>query len=1096
MENTKIYLRRIKKFHDHVYSLRYSDPEPLVGSYIYDGKNPIPFENVETAKFRPIAPGKSWGKLWGSAWFRFKGAVPDRYSGKEVVALIDTGSEACVFKDGTPWMGLTRKRIGRDEIHIKRRIPLHEAATGGEPVDLLIEAGANGLFGANEPDTEFILRQAELACFDKRIWQFALDVDFLIQIIEALPERSPRRNKLLYGLNQVVNEWREGFGFDTCNRIIRSLYKSKAADSSMTAWSVGHAHLDLGWLWPVRETRRKGGRTFATALRMIEEYPEYKFGASQPQLYAWIKEDYPDLYSQVKQAVVDGTWECQGAMWVEPDMNITGGEALVRQCLYGKRFYQEEFGIDVDHLWLPDVFGYSAALPQILKKSGVDIFMTQKISWNETNTFPHHTFYWQGIDGTRILTHFLPANNYNVNNRVGQLVDAEARFAQSYVQDDFLNLYGTGDGGGGPSRLHIEYGLRAGDVEGVPKFKFAFASDFFKKIAKTNPSTLPVWAGELYLELHRGTYTTQGKMKRLNRKLELALRNTEFLAALAALTDSQTETLDTQWIDRSKTTGRPYAYPKDRLDTVWKDTLLNQFHDILPGSSIGWVYSDAHRLSEKNLGVLSEILSEALEGIHGPKPESKARSKGTRGSRSEIQHGTERHHFIVYNTLSWDRHTHLELPLSDNPLSGTDIDSEWVLRDGEGRLLPMIRNGSMLETQAILPSMGYTVLSLEPFSETNDTAGTTSETKYASVKQTKRTLVLENEWIRVTISAIDGTIDSIFDKRHDRESLAGAANRLMLWEDIPYSWDAWDISSYYRQTTPSQAVLQDQRVEIDSSLHVAVRQRLTVGNSEIRQTIHLYHNSPQIVLRNTVDWHEDNKMLRVQAETCISSPEATYEIQYGTVRRPTHENTSWDAAKFEVAGHRFADLSQVDYGFAVLNDCKYGHYIRDNIVDLTLLRSPKKPDPDADMGTHEFVFAYLPHQGGFTDSDVLEQAHELNSPPIVRPITTPPAKSYLSYFSVFEDGNAGAGGIGEQPDGELSSVKIEVVKAPEDGDGMIVRLYEAVGRTARIRLSSGLEWNSVTEVDLLERPMRKPFKKGLDTVLKFSPYEIRTFRLE
>ena len=531
MDNLTIYRKRIRQFIDRVIDRRYTATAPLEARYTYD-RSPIAFDSLEKRRWKPISPGTQWGELWGSGWFRFTGTVPAGFAGSEVCALIDTGSEGCLFVNGSPVQGLTDApqvsgTLSRTPGYLrgKRRVPLFVKARGGEEVSLLIEVAANSLFG-HKDRREFVFRQAELAVLDRTVWQLGLDLEVLYQLAEALPPAAPRTKKLWRGLNDAANAWADGAGADACRAICAGLLKQKANASSSSVWAVGHAHIDLGWLWPVRETRRKAGRTFSTALRLLEEYPDYVFGASQPQAYQWVKEDYPELYARIRKAVAGGRWECQGAMWVEPDMNITGGESLVRQLIFGKRFFREEFGVDVDNLWLPDVFGYSAALPQLLKQAGVDYFVTQKISWNETNTFPHHTFYWQGIDGTRILSHFLPANTYNANNDPAELIHAEERFAQVDVSSDWLQLYGIGDGGGGPARRHIEFARRAANTEGVPRVRMESAREFLHRIGRFPAARLPVWTGELYLELHRGTYTTQARMKRYNRLLEGALHDT------------------------------------------------------------------------------------------------------------------------------------------------------------------------------------------------------------------------------------------------------------------------------------------------------------------------------------------------------------------------------------------------------------------------------------------------------------------------------------------------------------------------------------------------------------------------------------------
>ncbi|MFP4384187.1 MAG: alpha-mannosidase [Spirochaetia bacterium] len=1008
----RIILGRLKKFQARVEERRYGEKSPLQASYIYDNE-PIPYKDAVNGKYKPIQIGEKWGEIWGSGWFKFTGEVPADFSGEIVLALIDVDGEACVFENGEPVLGLTYDREGNRQIR-KRRVPLFDNARGGEKVELLVEAAANGLFGlenerlVSKRDV-FNLRQAELAVYYPDVWQFSLDLEFLISLAESLDPENPRSCKILAELNRAANVWSEGKGIEQCRKITRELLDKPAHASTMNVWSVGHAHLDLGWLWPVRETRRKGGRTFATALRLLEEYPEYRFGASQPQLFKWIKQDYPGLYSRIKDAVKKGRLECQGGMWVEPDMNLTSGESLVRQCLYGKRFFREEFGKDIRNLWLPDVFGYSPALPQILRKSGIDFFMTQKISWNEINLFPYHTFRWKGIDGTPILTHFLPTNNYNLGNYPKDLIESEKRFSQSDIQDDFLNLFGVGDGGGGPSRHQIEMGIRGGNTEGCPNVKISFAQDFFDKVEKSVTESLPEWNGELYLELHRGTYTTQAKMKKDNRRLEHLLRDTEILGVLLG------------------------GYPNAKLQKVWEDTMLNQFHDILPGSSITMVYDDAHEMSDENICILEDAIDEII-------------------GREKSNGGT----YLVYNTLSWDRTATISLPDTGAAL----------LEDGYGRKYPLQRNSGSLQARVPVPAMGYNSFTLRDGSVETDQEKVTAEPDF-----------LENKFIKVMFGK-DGTITSIFDKDSSREFLAGPANRFLLWEDYPNSWEAWDINGFYRETTPEQAVLEYRKVSYSGKYTAEIEQRFSIGNSIIEQKIRVTEDSRLVEIANRVEWNEERKMLRVQAEPAVTASEASYEIQYGTIKRSTHTNTSWDQALFEVPAHRFADLSQPDHGFALINDCKYGHYVRNGIMDLTLLRSPKHPDPAADIGNHEFTFGYYPHTGDLVSSDVLEKAHEMNSPVYTAAVKEIPEEKVKSFFRI--SGN---------------HVKLEVIKKAEDGSGVILRLYETMGTDTEVTLYSAEHWKSVSETDLMEDGENKIADEGNELSLVFTPFEIKSLKL-
>jgi len=1014
MQNEKIYLERTKRLIDEIYKKRYFNFIPLEAEFIHDKITPIPYKKTIKSKFKPIKIGEKWGEDWSCAWFRFKGKVPENFKGHEVAALIDVQGEACVFKDGTPFVGLTNK-IHWNLFSGKNFVPLYQNAKGGEKVEFLVEAGANGLFG--QTDQDYTLKQAELICVNRKIYVLDIDLRVLNSLLEALEEKSPRRKKTIFGLNEVIDYWNDGKEIDKCLQITKELLSKPANSSSSTVYSIGHAHLDAAWLWPIRETRRKAGRTFSTALQYLEEFPEYKFGASQPQLYQFVKEDYPELFQKIKKAVNDKKWECQGAMWVEPDMNLTSGESLVRQCFYGKKFFKDEFGLEVDNLWLPDVFGYSAALPQILKKCGVNYFMTQKISWNETNIFPHHTFYWQGIDGTKILTHFLPTNDYNLSNFPKQLIDSEKRFAQSDVSDEFLNLYGIGDGGGGPSRFQIEMGIRQQNLEGTPKFKFSFAREFFKKIAQIPEKKLPLWVGELYLELHRGTYTTRALMKKYNRELETKLHDVEFLSTLIE------------------------DFPKKEIEQIWKDTLLNQFHDILPGSSIGWVYDDAYKMSKQNLKKLERIQNEIISKLHG-----KVDKIGD--------------HFIVYNTLCWERKEIIQIPA---PKGNYWVEGEF----GAGTI--HTSNGKFIEYEVSLPAMGYTAIRLEP----TEISFPESE----PLMKASETL-LENKLIKVQI-ADDGTIFSIYDKKEEREVLDGFANKLLLWEDKPVNWESWDINHFYRETIPKQAKRISVKVEKLTDLQAIILQKFKIGKSKIEQKISIRNKSKLIKIENKVDWKEERKMLRVSAKANVFSNEAAYEIQFGTIKRPTHSNTTWDAAKFEVPAQRFIDLSQPDYGIAILNDCKYGYYAKENIIDLNLLRSPKDLDQNCDIHEHEFTFCYYPHKGNLIESDTLKVAHKLNDPVIFQPISKLPEERSAGFYQIYG-----------------KNVKLETVKKAEKGNGIILRLYEYSGSNSKIILEIKKDWKSFTETDLLEKNFINIGGEFNSVKLEFKPFEIRTFRIE
>lgn len=1000
MQNEKIHIERIKRFIARLKDRVYHDKYDMTAEYIYDQDNPIPYDQIETHQFTPIKKGEVWGKTWGSAWFKFHVKVPASHSDTEIGVWIDVDSEGCVWQDGTPYLGLTNKV---DWYHnaSKYFMLLSLSGVDDDEYTILVEAAANDLFGGGKETYQ--LKEAALVIYDPVLFHFIIDLEVLFNLAESLPEKTVRRQKILYGLNQVCNVWQDGAGMTAADQILDQLKWQPANASALTAYSIGHAHIDLAWLWPVRETKRKGGRTFSTALSLLKTYPEYKFGASQAQLYKWMRELYPQLYTQIRQAITDKRWEVQGAGWVEFDTNLISGESIIRQMLYGKRYFQTEFGISPDVLWLPDCFGFNGNLPQLMQGCGVNYFMTQKLSWNETNVFPHHLFRWEGIDGSQVIAHQLPTNDYNFSNSPASFLETEKRYSQSEVCDGFLNLYGIGDGGGGPSREHIEYGRRLQDLEGVSKFKFAFAQEFFDYVADLDPATLPKWFGELYLEFHRGTYTTQALMKKNNRLSEQLLHTAEFLAALTG-TD----------------------YPPE-LTQVWEDTLLMQFHDIIPGSSIGWVYQDAKELSARNHALLREFIAQKLSVL----------------TQTYSQDAIESMHYQIFNAQSWDR-------------------TEWVKLNDQS-----LGNWA----KVTVPAYGYTALThtgqtaeqLLPFSGT-----------------------LENELLRVTLTS-DGTISSIYDLVEGREVLAQPSNLLQLWEDEPNNWGAWDINHYYRDTVPQSPsevkLLPEESFVIPGSTARAVFQ-IRIGKSTLKQSIELYAGERLIRFSHEVDWQENHRMLRVQFTPDLYSDTATFEIQMGVIKRPTKHNNPWQQAQFEVPAHSFADLSQPDYGAALINDCKYGYRIVDNQMELNLLRSPADVDPQADLHVHTYRYAFYPHTGDYERSDVLKTAHCFNSPLLVQPVPQLPEIGSHSYFYLNSD-----------------SVKLETVKPTETGDGYILRMYEYKGKATLAKLGINLPYAEIFTCNMLEQDIT-PLAAGQNNCydrefsLPFKPFEVRTLYLK
>jgi len=669
----------------------------------------------------------------------------------------------------------------------------------------------------------------------------------------------------------------------------------------------------------------------------MDHYPEFVFACSQPAQYEWVKESYPDLYRRIKEKAAAGQWEPVGAMWVEADCNLPSGESLVRQLLHGKRYFMQEFGYETRILWLPDVFGYPGNLPQLIKESGCDYFLTQKLSWNDTNKPEHHTFWWEGIDGTRVFTHFPPADTYNGDFSAEQVEFSARNFKDAASSNRSLYLFGYGDGGGGPTAEMIE----SAHSLGVP---MGTAIDFFDR-ASADAHDLATVRGELYFELHRGTYTSQARTKRLNRRAQDALREAEMWSVAAG-----------------------GAYPREELDAAWKQLLLNQFHDILPGSSIDWVYEDA----ERDLGEVIKTAEEiALLGVR------RIASDGP--------------NVAVFNATS-----------------------HW--RDG-------------------VPPCGWKVVEKAPL----DAA-----------------LGLENEFLRVELGD-DGVITSIWDKEAGREVLTGAGNVFELHEDNPRRWDAWDVDLEHR----------DSFVTVGSHF----------GSSWINQQISL--NGRVLRFDTEIDWHEKHKLLKVAFPVAVRADEASYEVQFGHVRRPTHMNTPQARAMFEVCAQRWADLSDGDeYGVALLNDCKHGYDIHDGVLRLSLLRAPTHPDPNADQGRHMFTYALMPHRGEFRVAGVIEAAEDLNRPLRVLPT------------------NLRVGTARSLVEVDTPQVIVEAIKRAEASDAVIVRLYEAWGRPCRARIRTSLPAQRAWLCDLLERDRHDVAVRRGELELDFTPFKIATLKLE
>jgi alpha-mannosidase len=966
---------------------------------------PVPVAQGLAASHEPITVGTRWGAPWGTSWFRVTGRVPEAWAGRTVEALLDLGFDAgmpgfqcegLVYRpDGAPVKGLHPRN---------QWVRIGAPVAGGEEVLLHVEAASNPVIQGPNPfaptplgdkatagsEPQYTLGRMDLAVLDETVSELIHDLDVLGELMHELPVDSPRRWELLRALEHALDavdlQDVNATAAEARARLAGALARP-AAPSAHRISAVGHAHIDSAWLWPLRETVRKVARTAANMTALIADEPDFVFTMSQAQQWAWIRDHRPEVWAGVKKAVADGRFVPAGGMWVESDTNMPGSEAMARQFVHGKRFFLDEFGIENEEVWLPDTFGFAAGLPQIIKAAGSKWLLTQKISWSQTNTFPHHTFRWEGIDGTRIFTHFPPVDTYNVEMSGAEIAHAVRNFKDKGRARHSLAPTGYGDGGGGTTREMVARALRMHDLEGAARVVWESPQEFFAKAEAADPEP-PVWVGELYLELHRATLTSQAKTKQGNRRSEHLLREAELWAATAAVR-----------------TG--FAYPYEHLDRIWKTVLLHQFHDILPGSSIAWVHREARRTYEQVAAELTRIVTGAQRALAG-----------------------EGEQPLVFNAAP---HARAGIPAG-------------------GAAAPAAQRAVTLSAR---PGGGH---------------------------------VLDNGLLRVEVDA-RGLVVSARDLVAGRESIApgGAANLLQLHPDFPNKWDAWDVDAFYRNSV-TDLVAADEVVAVEGPGEDGRGPRVRIvrsfGGSTLTQVLTLAPDEPRLDIDTEVDWHETEKFLKLAFPLDVHAGRYASETQFGHFHRPTHTNTSWEAAKFEACNHRFVHLEEPGWGVALVNDSTYGHDVSRTVradggttttVRASLLRAPRFPDPETDQGVHRFRHALVP---GATIGDAVREGYRINLPE--RQVT-------------------GAGEVAPLVTVENDAVVLSAVKMADDtGGDVIVRVYESRGGRATATLTTGFPLASVTVTDLLERPLADavaPEHTGDAVTLTLRPFELVTLRL-
>ncbi|MGW4897915.1 alpha-mannosidase [Kitasatospora sp. NPDC004240] len=1016
-DRTLIEARLKRVLTERVLPAVYPESVPLeVGIWTAPGE-PVPVAEGLAAPRRPIAVGEEWGAPWSTSWLTVSGTVPEAWAGRTVEALIDLGFDAnmpgfqcegLVYRpDGSPVKGLNPRN---------QWVRIAERAVGGEPVLLHVEAAANPVVldyhpfvptELGDPETageqpQYRLARMDLAVFDRTVWELVLDLEVLGELMAELPVEGSRRWEVLRAVGRALDaiDLQDVNGTAEAARSeLAGVLSSPAVPSAHRISAVGHAHIDSAWLWPLRETVRKVARTTANMTALLEDEPDFVYTMSQAQQYAWIKEHRPEVYARVKKAVAEGRFVPAGGMWVESDTNMPSSEAMARQFVHGKRFFLEEFGVENHEAWLPDTFGFTGGLPQIIRNAGSRWLLTQKISWSQINRFPHHTFLWEGIDGTRIFTHFPPVDTYNCSMKGSELAHAERNFKEKGAAGHSLAPTGWGDGGGGTTREMVGKAARLRDLEGSPTVVWERPADFFARAQAEYPEP-PVWVGELYLELHRATLTSQARTKQGNRRSENLLREAELWCATAAVRAG-------------------LAYPYEELDRIWRTVLLHQFHDILPGSSIAWVHREAEATYARIGAELEELIGRAQRALAG-----------------EAGGGRE----LVFNAAP---HRRSGVPAGGAAVAGAATGGAVAAQDPAGGCSVTAEGGGF---------------------------------------------VLDNGLLRVVLDG-DGLIVSLFDPAAGREAVAPGtrANLLQVHPDFPNMWDAWDVDRFYRNTVTDLTAAEEVTVTASTPQEAAVRVSRSFGSSTVVQTLTLRAGARRLDIDTEVDWHETEKFLKAAFPLDLHTERYAAETQFGHLYRPTHTNTSWEAAKFEACNHRFVHLAEPGWGVALVTASTYGHDVTRTVrerdggttttVRFSLLRAPRFPDPRTDQGVHRFRHAVVPGAG---IGDAVREGYLIGLP---ERRVTGTAQSVEPLVTVDED-----------------AVVVSAVKLADDcGGDLVVRVYESHGGRARARLGASFPIASAVPCDLLERPWDgtrgEVTLTGGEVELTLRPFELITLRL-
>lgn len=1038
---------RIGKITECLGELRYPKTQEITQfKFLQTSEKFEDIKNLDTSNWDTIGRHEIWGGHREYYWFETLITIPEEYCGHCVIYELRTGKEGG-WDATNPQFSLYINGVLKQGLDVNHReVVLTENAVAGEKYRIVLSAFTG--------DSNFSLYlNSSFKTLDLITEKYYFDILVPYEVACMLTPEDKTFHEIINSLNESINllDLRKEYSQDYYDSLkaaqdylTRNFYDRYCGNSEAKVFCIGHTHIDVAWLWTLSVTRDKVVRSFSTVLELMKRYPEYKFMSSQPQLYQYVKENAPKLYEEIKQRVKEGRWEVEGGMWVEADCNLTSGESLVRQFLYGKRFFKKEFGKDNVILWLPDVFGYSAALPQIMNKCGIKYFMTTKISWNETNKIPYETFEWEGLDGTKVLTHFIAAKEYyktapvddpdlnktfyNASLNPSYVKGNWQRYSQKNLNDSVLMAFGYGDGGGGVTKEMLEnYNRLQKGIPGCPVTVMSTAKDYFELLEKQvrGNKYLPTWTGELYLEYHRGTYTSMGRNKKYNRQSEFAYQNVELFALM-----------DEKWLNG--------IYPKDKIRDAWEVILRNQFHDILPGSSIKEVYDESREEYEAILSLNQELVENSLQHLAD-------------------QINAPKNSLVIFNPNGFTGSGLVSISCPKEYVNPVVYDGKVKVRSQK------TQDGNIIFLADGVPGKGYKTLYL------NEEA---VDAMPMHITETH----MENRYFSIDLNK-KGYFTSIYDKAAKRNILKPGeyGNVITSFEDRPHNFDAWDLNNYYVEKSWEVDDIEAIEVIEQGPVRATLRISRKYLDSYISQDISIYSELPRIDIKNCIDWKEKQIFLKNYFPLDIHTDEATYEIQFGNVKRDTHYNTSWDRARFEVCAHKWIDVAEDSYGVSILSDCKYGYSVHDGIIGLSMIKSGIYPNPDADKEYHEFTYSIYPHSGDWREAGTVAQSYLLNNP-------------FSAVMKEKDGGTLAASQSFVMTD--CKNVVIETVKKAEEGDEIIIRLYECFNRRNDVILAFSKEIQSIMECNLLEEDTNVIDYRGKNAFFAIKPYEIKTFKVK